>query len=74
MTSVLENQLARLNRRQKLALADRLLADAGAHAKPPGILSADDPQLESELHRRLKETPSSAWLTLEEFRAKTGLR
>ncbi|HEY1121045.1 MAG TPA: hypothetical protein VGE67_05575 [Haloferula sp.] len=74
MTSALENQLARLNRRQKLALADRLLADAGAHAKPPGIFSADDPLLEAELHRRLKETPASAWLTMEEFRAKTGLR
>ncbi|MES2696093.1 MAG: hypothetical protein V4773_21650 [Verrucomicrobiota bacterium] len=70
----METQLSRLNRRQKLALADRLLADAGAHAKPPGILSDDDPALEAELHRRLKETPASAWLSLEAFRAKTGLR
>lgn len=74
MTPALETQIARLTKRQKLALADRLLSDAGAHAKPRGILSDNDPGLESELHRRLTDIRPGAWLTLEEFRAKTRLR
>lgn len=74
MTPAMETQIARLTKRQKLALADRLLTDAGVHAKPPGILGDDDPGLEAELHRRLVDTRPGAWLTLEEFRTKTGLR
>ena len=74
MNTTLERQVSRLNRTQKLALADRLLADAGLHAKPPGILSEDDPDLEAELNRRLADTRAGSWLTLEEFRAKAALR
>jgi len=74
MNAALDAQLSRLTKRQKLALAHRLLADAGLHAKPPGILSADDPGLETELRRRLDDASPDAWLTLEEFRAKAGLR
>jgi hypothetical protein len=74
MTPAFETQISRLTKRQKLALADRLLADAGVHSKPSGILSAHDPALEPELRRRLADKRSGAWLTREAFRAKTGLR
>jgi hypothetical protein len=74
MKPALEEQILRLSRREKLALANRLLADAGAHEKPPGILSEADPSLLSELRRRLKDSRPGTWLTLEQFRAKTGLR
>ncbi len=74
MNAALETQISRLNKRQKLALADRLLADAGLHAKPPGILSASDSGLGTELYRRLSDKSPDAWLSLESFRAKAGLR
>ena len=74
MTLALETHIARLTKRQKLALADRLLADAGVHAKPPGILSEKDPRLDAELRRRLADKRPGAWLTLAEFRKKAGLR
>ena len=74
MNAALDAQLSRLTKRQKLALANRLLADAGLHAKPPAILSADDPGLEAELRRRLDDDSPGAWLTLDEFRVKAGLR
>ena len=74
MNATLENEITRLTKRQKLALANRLLTDAGLHAKPPGVLGANDPNLEVELRRRLADKRPGAWLTLEEFRLRTGLR
>ncbi|MBI5770718.1 MAG: hypothetical protein HZA93_23275 [Verrucomicrobia bacterium] len=74
MATVLEKEISRLTKRQKLVLADRLLADAGLHAKPPGIMSENDPGLEAELNRRLADRRPGAWLTLEEFRTQTRLR
>jgi hypothetical protein len=74
MTAVLESELAKLTKRQKTALAGRLLSETGAHAKPPDVMSADDPALEAELRRRLADRRPDAWLTLEEFRLRTVAR
>jgi hypothetical protein len=74
MSTALESHLAKLSKRQKLALAERLLADAGLHAKPPGIRSVDDPKLEAEVRRRLADKRPGAWLTMEEFRQRVGQR
>ena len=74
MNTALETQISKLSKRQKLALAERLLADAGLHAKPPGLLAADDSRTEGEARRRLDGKPAGAWLTLDEFRFRTGLR
>ncbi len=71
MTSVLAAELTKLTKRQKLNLADQLLADAGAHKKPNLIRSSDDPALEAELRRRLTDRSPGAWLSLEEIRAQT---
>jgi hypothetical protein len=74
MNATLEAQISRLSRREKIALADRLLEDTELHAKPPGIRRASDPALEAELRRRLADKTPGAWLTLAEFRSKAGLR
>jgi hypothetical protein len=74
MTAVLETEIAKLTKRQNAALAGRLLTEAGANAKPPGIRAADDPTLEVELKRRLADRRPGTWLTEEEFRAKTASR
>jgi hypothetical protein len=74
MNTALESHISKLSKRQKIALAERLLADAGVHSKPPGVRSADDPELEAELRHRLADKRPGAWLTLEEFRLRTGLR
>ncbi|MEY2878795.1 MAG: hypothetical protein RLZZ15_1175 [Verrucomicrobiota bacterium] len=74
MTAALESQISRLSRSEKIALADRLLADTELHAKPPGLRRADDPGVEAELRRRLADKTPGAWLTLAEFRAKADLR
>ena len=71
MTTALATELAKMTRRQKLHLADRLLAETGAHAKPDGIRSSDDPALTAELRRRLTDRSPGAWLTLDELRAQT---
>ena len=69
MTTALAAQLTKLTKRQKLHLADQLLAEAGAHKKPSLIRSSDDPALPAELRRRLSDRSPGAWLSLEEFRA-----
>jgi hypothetical protein len=74
MTAALESQISRLSRREKIALADRLLGDTELHAKPPGLRSAADPGLEDELRRRLGDRAPGAWLTLDQFRRQSGLR
>jgi hypothetical protein len=74
MNATLKHEISRLTKRQKIALADRLLGDAGLHVKPPGIMASDDPGLDTELRRRLADNRPGAWLSLEEFRAKAGLR
>ena len=74
MTTELAAQLTKLTKRQKLHLADRLLAEAGAHAKPSLIRSSDDPALEAEVGRRLSDRSPGAWLSLDEFRAQTRPR
>jgi hypothetical protein len=74
MNATLETEISRLTKKQKLALADRLLTDAGLHAKPPGLRSIADPELAAELHRRLGERARGTWLTGSEFRRRTGLR
>jgi hypothetical protein len=71
VTTVLAAELTKLTKRQKLDLADQLLAEAGAHKKPSLIRSSDDPALEAELRRRLADRSPGAWLSLEEFRAQT---
>ena len=74
MTTELAAQLTKLTKRQKLDLADQLLTEAGAHDKPSAIRSSDDPALAAELRRRLSNRSSGAWLSLEEFRARTRPR
>lgn len=74
MTSTLATELSRMTKREKLALADRLLAEAGAHDKPSAIFSGDDPALEAEIRRRLADRSPGAWLSLDEFRARTRPR
>ena len=71
MTSELANQLTKLTKRQKIKLADRLLAEAGGHDKPSTIRSSDDPALGAELRRRLADRSPGAWLSLDEIRART---
>jgi len=74
MTTELAAQLTKLTKRQKLNLADQLLAEAGAHDKPSLIRSSDDPALEAEVRRRLSDRSPGAWLSLEDFRAQTRPR
>lgn len=71
VTTALATELSKMTKRQKLALADRLLAETGAHGKPPSLHGSDDPALEAELHRRLSDRSPGAWLSLDEFRAQT---
>lgn len=71
MTIALTSELSKMTKRQKLALADRLLAEAGAHAKPSTVYGSDDPALGAELRRRLDDRSPGAWLSLDEFRART---
>ena len=74
MTNALAAQLTKLTKRQKLTLADRLLAEAGAHKKPSLIRSSDDPALAAEMRRRLSDRSPGAWLTLDDLRAQTKPR
>lgn len=74
MTTEFATQLTKLTKRQKLKLADQLLAEAGAHKKPTMIRSSDDPALKAEVGRRLADRSPGAWLSLEEFRAQTRPR
>lgn len=74
MTTELATQLTKLTKRQKLNLADQLLTEAGAHRKPSTIRSSDDPTLEAEVRRRLSDRSPGAWLSLDEFRARTRPR
>lgn len=74
MTTELAAQITKLTKRQKLHLADQLLAEAGAHAKPSLIRSSDDPALEAEVRRRLSDRSPGAWLSLEDLRARTKPR
>lgn len=71
VTTAVANAIARMTKRQKLALADRLLEDTGAHDKPSYLYSSDDPALDAVLKRRLNDRSPGAWLTLDEFRART---
>ena len=61
----------KLTKRQKIKLADQLLAEAGGHGKPSTLRSSDDPALSAELARRLADRSPGAWLSLDEFRART---
>ncbi|HTO03885.1 MAG TPA: hypothetical protein VL069_09300 [Opitutus sp.] len=70
MTTELAAQLTKLTKRQKLDLADRLLGEAGAHAKPATLRSASDPALEFELHRRLGEKARGTWLSTSKLQAR----
>jgi hypothetical protein len=74
VTTVLTNELKKMTKRQKLALANKLLAEAGTHAKPSTVYGSDDPVLDAELARRLNDRSPGAWLSLDEFRARTRLR
>lgn len=74
MTTAVANAIARMTKRQKLALADRLLAEAGTHAKPSKVYGSEDPALDAELRRRLDDRSPGAWLSLDEFRARTTPR
>ena len=74
VTTAVANAIAKMTKRQKLALADRLLAEAGTHAKPSTVCSSDDPALDAELRRRLNDRSPGAWLSLDEFRARTRPR
>jgi hypothetical protein len=74
MTTALAAEISKMTKRQKLALADRLLKEAGAHAKPSQIYGANDPALKAELPRRLADRSPGAWLSLDEFRARTRPR
>jgi hypothetical protein len=71
VTSELASQLTKLTKRQKIKLADQLLAEAGGHDKPFTLRSSDDPTLRAELRRRLADRSPGAWLSLEQFRART---
>jgi hypothetical protein len=70
MTTEFVAQLTKLTKRQKLELADCLLAEAGAHVKPPSIRSSRDPALEAELHRRLGDRDRGSWLSVSELKAR----
>ena len=72
MTTELATQLTKLTKRQKLHLADQLLAEAGAHQRPSTIRSSDDPALKAEVRRRLSDRSPGAWLSLDEFRARSA--
>ena len=74
VTTAVAKAIAKMTKRQKLALADRLLAEAGTHAKPSTVYGSDDPVLEAELRRRLDDRSPGAWLSLDEFRARTRPR
>jgi|GEM_PF-5252315 len=74
MTTELATQLRELTRRQKLDLADRLLAAAGAHTKPSPVRASDDPSLAAELRRRLKDQNPDAWLSVDQFRERNRSR
>jgi hypothetical protein len=74
VTTALATEPAKMTRRQKLSLADHLLTETGAHAKPDTIRDSEDPALTAELRRRLTDRSPGAWLTLEEFRAQTRPR
>jgi hypothetical protein len=67
MTSELASQLTKLTKRQKIKLADQLLAEAGGHDKPSTLRSSDDPALGAELRRRLADRSPGAWLSLDEM-------
>lgn len=71
VTTAVANAIAKMTKRQKLALPDRLLADTGAHDKPSYLHSSDDPALDAVLKRRLNDRSPGAWLSLDEFRART---
>lgn len=71
VATAVANAIAKMTKRQKLALVDRLLAEAGTHAKPSTIYGSDDQALEAELRRRLNDRRPGAWLSLDEFRAQT---
>ena len=74
VTTAVANAIAKMTKRQKLALADRLLAEAGTHAKPSTVYGSDDPALDAALRRRLDDRSPGAWLSLDEFRARTRSR
>ena len=74
VTTAVANAIAKMTKRQKLALADRLLAETGAHDKPSYLHSSDDPALNAVLERRLNDRSPGAWLSLDEFRARTRPR
>lgn len=74
VTTAVAKAIARMTKRQKLALADRLLAEAGTHAKPSSVYGSEDPALDAELRRRLDDRSPGAWLSLDEFRAQTRPR
>lgn len=74
MTTAVAKALGKRTKRQKLALADRLLAEAGTHAKPSTVYGSDAPALDAELRRRLDDRSPGAWLSLDEFRARTRPR
>jgi len=74
VTTELAAQLIKLTKRQKINLANQLLAEAGAHNKPSTIQGSDDPALPAELRRRLSDRSPGAWLSLDQFRARTRLR
>ena len=74
VTTSVANAIAKMTKRQKLALADRLLAEAGTHAKPSTVYGSDSPVLDAELRRRLDDRSPGAWLSLDEFRARTRSR
>ena len=74
MTTELAAQITKLTKRQKLHLADQLLAEAGAHKKPTTIRSSDDPVLETEVRRRLSDRSPGAWLSLDTFVVAVALR
>jgi len=71
MTTELAAQIMKMTKRQKLNLANQLLGAAGARDKPSAIRSSAHSALPAELHRRLSDRNSGAWLSLDDFRART---
>jgi hypothetical protein len=59
---------------RKLDRTEPRPTETGAQPKPSLIRSSDDPALDAELRRRLKDRSPGAWLSLEEFRAQTKPR
>ena len=71
MTTAVAKAIARMTKRQKIGAGGQAVAEEGAHAKPSTVYGSDNPALDAVLKRRLNDRSPGAWLSLDEFRART---